>query len=326
MKRLDWIDALKGFAILSVVIGHCIDGVISAHTYTEYTYAMQTIYDFIYAFHMPLFFAISGYVFWLSKSYLKYKSKILDFGLIYVFWSIVIWISKFILAKDVNTPLEINALFRIFYQPIQLYWYLYVLICLYILISWIKPFINGKLLLTAAVCAVGIKFLSPPPVISQIFYHLPFFLLGCILAKSSLLKNIKFIHIAIFLLLIIGNCALYLTGIPQNPIFFTLRRFIIANAAILLCFKIFETIRPNRLLVTLGVHTLVIYVIHCYFTAGVRVVMKHMHIADIGLYFFLSILLGTFIPLFIAILSKKSPYLNIFFEPLKSFRQIKNKT
>ena len=325
MQRLNWIDALKGFAILSVVIGHCIDGVRKGDTYSEYIYALQAAYDFIYAFHMPLFFAISGYVFWISKSYRKYLPKILDFGLVYLFWSILMWASKFMLAKDVNSPLGAADIFRIFYNPIPPYWYLYVLICLYILTSWMKPFINGKLLFAVAICAVSVKLTSPPPVIGQIFYHLPFFLLGCILAKSPLLKNIKFIHIAIFLLLITGNCALYLTGIPQNPIFFALRRFIIANTAILLCFKIFETVRPNRLLITLGVHTLVIYVIHCYFTAGIRVVMKHMHIADIGLYFFLSILLGTFIPLFIAILSKKSPYLNIFFEPLKSFRQIKNK-
>ena len=163
MKRLDWIDALKGFAILSVVIGHCIDGVRKGDTYSEYAYALQAAFDFIYAFHMPLFFAISGYVFWSSKSYRKYRPKILDFGLVYLFWSILMWASKFMLAKDVNSPLSAADIFRIFYHPIPPYWYLYVLICLYILTSWMKPLVNTKLLFAAAICAVDVKLLSPPP-------------------------------------------------------------------------------------------------------------------------------------------------------------------
>lgn len=45
-KRVDWIDALKGFGILLVIIGHtdCPDGLES----------------WIYSFHMPLFFMLSG--------------------------------------------------------------------------------------------------------------------------------------------------------------------------------------------------------------------------------------------------------------------------
>lgn len=50
MKRNPRIDFIKGVAIITVVIGHCwtID---------------KSLFNFIYSFHMPLFFCISGYLF-----------------------------------------------------------------------------------------------------------------------------------------------------------------------------------------------------------------------------------------------------------------------
>ena len=46
-KRIDYMDILKALAIIAVVIGHCD----SPHP----------LYNFIYLYHMPLFFFISGY-------------------------------------------------------------------------------------------------------------------------------------------------------------------------------------------------------------------------------------------------------------------------
>ena len=53
-KRITWIDTLRGIAMLLVVLGHC--GGIS-----------PTAGIIIYAFHMPLFFMISGLLFRVSK-------------------------------------------------------------------------------------------------------------------------------------------------------------------------------------------------------------------------------------------------------------------
>lgn len=67
-NRIQWIDAVKGIAIIFVVLGHCVNG--------------QT-FTWVYSFHMPLFFFISGYLslnsIWLGwKSYmLKKISRIL---------------------------------------------------------------------------------------------------------------------------------------------------------------------------------------------------------------------------------------------------------
>ena len=49
MKRLEWLDALRGLGMIFVIIGHM--------TMPEF------VQKFVYSFHMPLFFAISGYLY-----------------------------------------------------------------------------------------------------------------------------------------------------------------------------------------------------------------------------------------------------------------------
>lgn len=51
-KRIEWIDICKGLGIFLVVIGH-----------TGIAKFSQTAYDWIYSFHMPLFYMLSGLVF-----------------------------------------------------------------------------------------------------------------------------------------------------------------------------------------------------------------------------------------------------------------------
>ena len=53
-RRLDWADVAKGIGIILVIAGHSIrDG----------GALFEIIFKLIYAFHMPLFFSISGFFF-----------------------------------------------------------------------------------------------------------------------------------------------------------------------------------------------------------------------------------------------------------------------
>ncbi len=53
-KRIEWIDVAKGYGIILVVLGHCFNkGTI--------------LHNWIFSFHMPLFFLLSGYCFRLEK-------------------------------------------------------------------------------------------------------------------------------------------------------------------------------------------------------------------------------------------------------------------
>lgn len=54
-KRLLYLDNIKGVLIILVVVGHAIQ-------YCSPTYEMNFAFRFIYSFHMPLFFFVSGYL------------------------------------------------------------------------------------------------------------------------------------------------------------------------------------------------------------------------------------------------------------------------
>ena len=68
-KRLDWIDYLKGLAILTVVFLHSFNGYDTNNTTTG------IILKYITSFHMALFFSISGYLY--NKKIKNYKVQII---------------------------------------------------------------------------------------------------------------------------------------------------------------------------------------------------------------------------------------------------------
>ncbi len=61
-ERLDWLDAARGLGILLVVFAHCLRGLETAGI-QPLTPLVETVDRVIYAFHMPLFFLLSGLMF-----------------------------------------------------------------------------------------------------------------------------------------------------------------------------------------------------------------------------------------------------------------------
>jgi fucose 4-O-acetylase-like acetyltransferase len=59
LSRIAWIDAARGFCIILVVVGHAIGGLMGASMVTQQS-ILGNIDYFIYTFHIPAFFVISG--------------------------------------------------------------------------------------------------------------------------------------------------------------------------------------------------------------------------------------------------------------------------
>lgn len=89
--RNEYLDWLKGFAIILVVLGHCwlLD---------------NGLFWFIYRFHMPLFFCISGYLFNGKRKYKNFlKNKIKTVMVPYIIFFIVSYlITTFLFNEDIN--------------------------------------------------------------------------------------------------------------------------------------------------------------------------------------------------------------------------------
>lgn len=130
--RIAYIDNLKGFAILLVVIGHIIQ-----FLYCPDKFDSNIIFRFIYSFHMPLFFMLSGMVTSMRLGNVgelrqKIHSRFLQLIVPFVFWGGIL--SLFIIKQD---------FFNIFIEPDTSLWFLLVLFEIYV-ISIITFFLLGR--------------------------------------------------------------------------------------------------------------------------------------------------------------------------------------
>lgn len=81
MKRIEYIDILKGIGIILVVLGHVTQN--------------KPLFQFIYAFHMPLFFFVAGLFLRNKFGFIKSHARSLmipyfSFGFIsYAYWTLI---------------------------------------------------------------------------------------------------------------------------------------------------------------------------------------------------------------------------------------------
>lgn len=101
MKRIEWVDTLKGIGIILMVLGH----------YPAFSYTGRAL-TLIYSFHMPLFLFVGGYLFSDSKDLAgKLKSNVRSLAVPYFGFSII----SLIFSWPVNEQIASNYLYGIFY-------------------------------------------------------------------------------------------------------------------------------------------------------------------------------------------------------------------
>ena len=111
--------------------------------------------------------------------------------------------------------------------------------------------------------------------------------------------------------------------------------FFIAFGISLLLFWIFKKLFSNekhihvKFFSFLGKYSLEIYVIHCVFTAGNRVVLTKLHINNFAINVICNIVISTALPILISIILKKINLHQIVFKPVtfikeKTERKINN--
>lgn len=98
VNKNEYIDYLKGLAIFLVVVGHC--------WLTEYG-----MFWFIYRFHMPLFFCISGYLFKNNRTFKQFIFNKLKHIILPYF---VYFVISFVLVNIYFEPVSISNAFKYF--------------------------------------------------------------------------------------------------------------------------------------------------------------------------------------------------------------------
>lgn len=305
VKRIEYIDFIKGICIFIVVWGHSIqnmgDGI---------EFWTNPVHEFICSFHMPIFMLVSGFFF--SKSLGKplaqnltrrFKQLIIPcFG-----WSLVLVAINigYMLADGITPPL-IGTLKSVIMETLTRFWFLRsVFICFTLALISMKIFKKD----TTAFIISFLLFLALPDNgrlhLDKFMY--PFFWMGYFMYKhieTILRHRIKLLisSLAVFVVLLFfyqKEDYIYITGMslydylggqfvlnsPTERLPIIIYRYLIGFVGSLSIFLLLQSIyRPKfHIIEKIGTYTLGIYTIHILIEGNV---LQRFNLLDTGFFLF----------------------------------------
>lgn len=292
-------DILRGFAILLVVLGHA---VAKENIVTADSVWCSELYNFIYSFHMPLFFIISGFCFTRYAGYGKFLLRKCRYLLVpYFVFCFLTMITQRILPFFTLVENDFQQEIRqIFFYGGSI-WFIYVLFEIMIIFPLAARIINGKIERAALLLAVSmgiyalwgknIAFLC----VAQMTYYTPYFLIGHMLRILNEKEKVSFLLecfrkmpaklllaaallAADFVILYAEN---QISGIPYIPYLLRMLAALIGSFVSYLLVTAVSAKKVKYFLKQLGQYSLQIYLFNGYFIAVSRTLLFSVfHISD----------------------------------------------
>ncbi len=300
---------LKGLAIIWVLIGH---------SFTDYQTGFinpvnKFIFYYMYSFHMPLFFLISGFLFtkqltdkWPEKVG-TIRKKFIHLFIPYLVYSFLTLILKVAFSQYAFHEFTISEFYKIFLSsnPNGGLWFLYVLFFITVIASVL---LNQKHLRTYILFIISLFTFSlsnylPSDVyfIARIFQNLPYFILGIILnyhyakVQKTLQKN-YLIGILTF-----GISCLLLNQMDFAKINYFM--FLLAICGSITSYVLISFLPPKskiaQILNTISHYAMAIYLLSYFVSVPFKLIASYLSF-PYYLTFFLNIGLSCLIPMLIA--------------------------
>ncbi len=324
-KYLTWVDDAKGFAIILVVLGHVILN-LSSSGYLKNDFLIG-VKNWIYEFHMPLFFFLSGL---LVSKYLgnsisslakMLERRIISLVVPYISFSIL-YLAMKCLFSGAGAVLHKASMYEALYlykNPIGEYWFLYALILfnvIFILIALIRHRIYSVIAMIAiallfffidifhlnAIEWIGIKRAIP----FAMFFFIGVMSFNCV----HLCKRKKFIMVLLPIII-------YLEILSVNSSVYG--RFL--SLLYIAFFCVFFNILQIKSLEYLGKNSLVIYLFHPFFVVLCKIFACKIQ-CDVFVVIFITIVSIALSLLLYEYVIKKIKVLLFFVSPLNVVKKI----
>ena len=326
-ERLNWIDSLKGIAILLVVLGHTLDGT-PMYSTTDW---MKQVHGFIYSFHMPLFFFLSGCTFNLSKKHSDYKAfafRILELFLVYVIWSFFMYAGKALLSAEVSNQNKFSFPYCLLFSPVDPFWYLIVLL-FYSLVGFLIERANDKVRICIFCMAFilgalislweskAIKDASEFRYLYRILYHFVFFVGGICFIKKDCLKLASKTKATVMSVLVVVFLSLKMFFRPTDIVLFNEITAWSCVLWLVALFSQFAFASCNSLISFFGRNSLYIYCLHNFCTVLCRILLRDK-INNGGGYVCIVFLITMTICTVAVLIIQRMKAVDIFFKPIKT--------
>lgn len=313
--HFSWVDAAKGFGIILVVVGHTVRGLVSSDIMT-WTPTSRFVDAWIYAFHMPLFFLLSGLFLFRSMEKLWGEfawEKIKTIAYPYFVWSLITLALKDVLGEWANHPYDLGDLPQIFYQPIDQFWFLYVLFVLSFIVSAllkieVRPW---AILVLAIVLYPGLylDFSYGLGILHLTAVMAIYVAIGVVIGSSRNLQALSGIQVHwLVVAAVVGAIASSLAGWvePSYRVLFQPVLAVSGVTAVIALSLLIDKTKVGAAIQFLGRYSLEIYVAHTIASAGVRIaLLKFGNISDPALHLVLGTVAGLGLPIALALLLEK---------------------
>jgi fucose 4-O-acetylase-like acetyltransferase len=323
--RIEWIDYAKGIGIFLVVFGHALRGIVN-DSIIQTSLLQRSVDQWIYAFHMPLFFFLSGLFVERSinkplKNFIIGKLQTIAYP--YFVWSII---QEVIRIKAGISSRTLGELWQILYEPILQFWFLYALF--FISLSYA---IARKFHLTPAMFLVGCIWLYASYLfkldlgawgsIYLIRINAIYFAVGATIGSRNWLAYLdKATPWSLIASAIAGLGIVTLTvyfGLVEIPVLVPAIAFFGITGVISLS-KCLEQVKLARFLRQWGLLSLQIYVAHTIVTAIARSLLQKLNVSDPAFHLIVGTVAGIYGPIAIDFICQKVSFPYLFtLQPLK---------
>jgi fucose 4-O-acetylase-like acetyltransferase len=323
-QRLVWVDYAKGIGIFMVVLGHTIRGLVNS-SILESSTAVQAVDSCIYAFHMPLFFLISGLFVYRSvskplKDFLVEKLQVIAYP--YLVWSVLQTILQALGSQHTNNnSISLSEIWQIIYSPVMQFWFLYVLFVILIIYAIARNLLGVSNILFAIICILfyGLKEyigLESWGVLYLVQTYAIYLGLGALIGDSKALSRLQHKTMSTLVWVTLGGF-----GIVALAVLFNLTEEKWLKLAIALCgicasltgAMLLERLDIARFVEQWGRLSLEIYLAHTIASSILRIVLqKLLHLSDPSIHIILGTAVGIYAPMALAIICQRQGIRYIF--------------
>lgn len=291
MKRKEWVDKAKGIGVLLVVFGHVDSGLY--HAGIEMPRDLHgLVKSVIYAFHMPLFFLLSGLFFSSSRKRRGSAgivwSKVDTLVYPFLVWTLLQGSLQTALSRWTNGTFSVGDFVSVAWGPKMQLWYLYSLFLMFAISAATYSLFKaraGLALLGIALC--GYVFSKQIPeifLLRRTAEYFIYFVSGILLmGRVHLPVRGSYVALGIAIALLSQGAFHYLGFHYTDRGLFAL---LVAASCIFFIVIFCQRVsgRTSDVLGYLGRYSMDIYIMHFIAGAGGRIVMQHMKMLGIDNY------------------------------------------
>ena len=328
-RRLNWIDWAKGWTILFVVIFHTLSSVHNAHVFSdEYQIVGESLIFIVSTFIMPVFLALSGYVYKPVTDFTEYKSKtlkrIISLAIPYVIFSVAYVMMQHVSPGSANHAVQPwSSLLWIFAYPISYLWYIYTLVLIYMLSGFLdlcRLSVELQLIVSFFLFIIA-SYMKLPFFMVLLFTWTVAFCFGRMLRKYRKIYGKQIGLVAGVIMLVSWVLQIHLGG-PSwydcNAL--TPVNFVSKMASIPVFFSIYSNIKSNRInryFEKYGRDSLIIYLVHAPTVSVMRALFVKLDISNYFLMIVGVVFMAWTVSILACFLAKKFKPIEFIFYPTR---------